>query len=293
MNNQNPFDLDNHKAYESWRSYKLENYPEKSEDLIVEINNPRNLSPAEKHAIIDRINKTNMAVYASKEGDNPDKSIPVSLAKQFKLNHLDKNMGADDDGITSLQVQQGQWRKHYIPYTNRPIHWHTDGYYNLNEQQILALNLHCVRPADEGGENAALDHEVAYILLRDKNPDYIDALMRADVMTIPKNIINNKMQRPDRIGPVFSIKNNGHLHMRYTARTHSVIWNKDTTTRKAIAELQNLLTQSNNYVFRLTLQSGWGIISNNVLHDRSGFSNSENQKRLLYRLRYYDSVCPH
>ena len=290
MNNQSPFDLNNHKAYESWKAYKLNNYPVESENLIVEISNPRNLTHAEKHAILDRINKTNMAVYISKEGDNPDKSIPVSLAKQFKLHNLDNNMGADDDGITSLQVQQDQWRENYIPYTDRPIHWHTDGYYNSDEQQILALNLHCVRPAPVGGENAVMDHEIAYIKLRDKNPDYINALMRPGVMTIPENIVDDHIIRPDRSGPVFSIKKNSRLHMRYTARIHNVIWSDDAITKEAVTELENLLTTPNKYVFRLTLQSGWGLISNNVLHDRSGFSDNANQSRLLYRLRYYDPI---
>jgi len=91
-------------------------------------------------------------------------------------------MGADDDGITALKVQKSQWRKRYIPYTNHAIHWHTDGYYNPIYQQIMALNLHCVRPAMEGGENALMDHEIAYLQLRDESPEYIEALMHPDAM---------------------------------------------------------------------------------------------------------------
>jgi len=290
MKQQNPFDLDNHKAYESWKTRKLDHYPENNEGLIVEIADPKNLSLAEKIAILDRINKTNMVIYISREGDNPDKSIPVMLSNQFNLNNPDINMGADNEGITSLQVNKNQWRENYIPYTNRPIHWHTDGYYNSNDQQILALNLHCVRPAPEGGENAIMDHEIAYIQLRDKNPDYIDALMHPEVLTIPENIVAGEQIRPERSGAVFSVTKNSRLHMRYTARPRNVIWKNDTITRQAVAELENILSSENKYVYRLTLQPGWGLISNNVLHDRSGFSDNEKQTRLLYRLRYYDSV---
>ncbi|MCP5430235.1 MAG: taurine catabolism dioxygenase TauD, partial [Chromatiaceae bacterium] len=37
---------------------------------------------------------------------------------------------------------------------------------------------------------------------------------------------------------------------------------------------------------------GWGLISNNVLHDRSGFEDDPDpaRKRLLYRARYYDRI---
>ena len=42
----NPFYLENEKAYQLWREIKLENYPEKIADIIVEINNPAALTNA-------------------------------------------------------------------------------------------------------------------------------------------------------------------------------------------------------------------------------------------------------
>jgi len=199
-------------------------------------------------------------------------------------------MGADDDGITSLQVSQIQGRERYIPYSNKAIHWHTDGYYNKLDQQIHALNLHCVRPAMEGGENALLDHEIAYIRLRDENPDYIRAFMSPNAMTIPANIKDGVIIRPARSGPVFSVWGNDRLHMRYTERAHNVIWNSNSVTQAAVQALEKLLHSNDPYIYRLTLQSGWGLISNNVLHDRSEFSDDENASRLLYRLRYFESL---
>jgi len=292
MTEQNPsaFDLNNQAAYEQWRDKKLENYPTKAEQLIVEINDPLHLTPAEHQAIAERCNKTNMAVYISKTGTNPDKRIASSLAGQFGLQHLDNNMGADDDGITSLQVSNIQGRERYIPYSNKAIHWHTDGYYNTLDKQIHALNLHCVRPAKKGGENAVMDHEIAYIRLRDKNPDFIRALMAPDAMTIPANIKDGIQIRPDRKGPVFSIWGNDNLHMRYTARAHNVIWREDSTTQTAVKELDRLLKSDDPAIYRVTLLSGWGFISNNVLHDRSGFEDDKDSPRLLYRLRYFEGL---
>jgi len=290
MNTDNPFDLDNHHAYENWRDKKMENYPDKAEQLIVEINNPKKLSNAEHYAIIERCNKSNMTVYISREGNNPDKRIASSLAEQFGLQTLDKNMGADDDGITSLQVSKTEGRERYIPYSNKSIHWHTDGYYNKLDRQIHALNLHCVRPAMKGGENALLDHEIAYIRLRDENPDYIHALMSPKAMTIPANEKDGIVIRPDRSGPVFSIWGKNILHMRYTARAHNVIWNNDSMTLAAVKALETLLHSDDPYIFRLTLQPGWGLISNNVLHDRSEFTDDKLSPRLLYRLRYFEGL---
>lgn len=285
----NPFSLDNEKSYQIWRENKLENYPEKVEELIVEINDPAALTSAEFKALHALAVKTNMAVYAGSTGNNPDKEIPVKLGKQFGLTDLDDNRGADD-GITSLKVVSGQWRGDYIPYTNKPIHWHTDGYYNPLNHQIHALFLHCVSPAAKGGENALLDHEIAYIHLRDTNPDYIQALMENDVMTIPANVVNGREIRPMCTGPVFSVLPDGNLHMRYTARTRSIEWKDDAITQAAVKTLEEFLDSESPYIYRATLQPGQGLISNNVLHDRSGFEDAGDSKRLLYRLRYYQRI---
>ncbi|MEN8205519.1 MAG: TauD/TfdA family dioxygenase [Pseudomonadota bacterium] len=287
----NPFNPDNDTAYQVWREYKLENYPERVEDLIVEIHDPRQLTSAEFEALHERCRKTNMAIYAGSTGSDPDKAIPKSLGKRFGLTELDCNMGADDDGVTSLKVVEGKWRSGYIPYTNRPIHWHTDGYYNLPERQIHGLQLHCVSAAASGGENALLDHEIAYIHLRDTNPDYIRALMATQVMTIPPNNENGEQLRPARSGPVFSVLEDGSLHMRYTARTRSIEWSPDPVTRAAVEALNDFMESSSHYIYRATLQPGQGLISNNVLHDRSGFDDDDEHTRQLYRLRYYQRIA--
>jgi hypothetical protein len=231
-----------------------------------------------------------MAIYAGKTGADPDKAIPALLGEQFGLTRLDCNMGADDDGITSLRVVEGEWRGSYIPYTNRPIHWHTDGYYNTPERQIRGLLLHCVSAAASGGENALLDPEIAYIHLRDLNADFIRALTAPGAMTIPANIENGREIRPARTGPVFSILPDGCLHMRYTARSRSIEWAADPLTRDAAVALQTFLQSDSPWIYRATLQPGQGLLSNNVLHDRSGFTDSESHTRQLYRLRYYQRV---
>ncbi len=286
----NPFSLDNNSAYQEWRTRKLENYPSKLAELIVEVNDPHRLTTAEHTEILNRCKIANMVIYASELTD-ADKSISHDLCKQFGITELDSNMGADDDGITSLTVVSTGDRQEYIPYTNRQIHWHTDGYYNTPDKQIRAILLHCVCNAPNGGKNALLDHEIAYILLRDENPEYILALTQPDVMCIPPNVVAGEELRPISCGPVFSTDSSGNLHMRYTKRTRSIVWKDNAITKAAVKLLENLLESDSKYIFRTTLQAGQGLLSNNVLHDRSGFNDSREQKRLLYRARYYQRIA--
>jgi len=287
----NPFDLDDDRAYAAWRERKLDGYPLAVDDLIVEVRDPRRLTAGEFEAVHARCRKTNLAIVAGPAGGDPDKDIPRALGARFGLTGLDCNMGADDDGVTTLKVVEDEWRGSYIPYTNRPIHWHTDGYYNRRERQIRGLLLYCVSAAARGGENALLDHEIAYIHLRDANPDHIRALMRPEVMTIPPNVEAGIELRPARSGPVFSVLADGTLHMRYTARTRSIEWSADPLTQAAVAALGDLLASDSPFIYRATLQGGQCLVCNNVLHDRSGFDDDAAHTRQLYRLRYYQRIA--
>jgi alpha-ketoglutarate-dependent taurine dioxygenase len=285
-----PFDLNDSSAYLQWREHKLETLAPGLEAIVVEIKDLGRPSDAEKAALTACLRDYNMAIYASYQSGPSDKTEIRQLCREFGLERLDHNMGADDEGITELEVKNDASHKRYIPYTNRPIGWHTDGYYNIPEESIRAMVLHCVAPASRGGENALLDHEQAYIHLRDIDPDYIHALMQPDVMTIPANIVDGKTLRPDRSCPVFSIDNTYNLHMRFTERKYNIIWKDDPIVSAATEALVTLLHSDSSCIFRGTLQAGQGLICNNVLHNRTGFEDDESHARLLYRLRYYDRI---
>lgn len=289
-----PFALENEDHYNRWRDQKLMDYPENLGDLLVEINDPRKLTDSEFDALQSRCRKANMALYASKTGTDPDPEIPLSLGRRFGLQSINKNWLADESGLTSLRVVDNGIRQQYIPYTNRAINWHTDGYYNLASKQIHALNLHVVQQAASGGENALMDHEIAYILLRDKNPDYIRALMADDTMTIPARIAEDgsgAVARKEEPGPVFSIMPSGDLHMRHTIRVNNVIWTEDPVAQEALAYLTDILEGDSQYIYRGRLESGMGLVSNNVLHDRAAFTDDETHQRHYYRARYFDRLA--
>jgi alpha-ketoglutarate-dependent taurine dioxygenase len=285
-----PFDLRNERAYRAWRAEKLVHYPASLSDLVVEVRDPRALTPGEREALADRCGRANMVIYVSPDTSS-DKDLPRLLARQFGVTRLDHNWLADDDGISSVTVTGESGRGDYIPYTNRPIRWHTDGYYNPPDRRIRAMILHCVRNAATGGENRLLDHEIAYLQVRDADPAFVAALMQPDAMTIPARTDDAGVVRAAETGPVFSVNpDDGALHMRYTARTRSIEWKDDMAVREAAACLERVLSGPSPFIHRVTLEPGMGLLCNNVLHDRSAFTDDPARPRLIYRARYYDRL---
>jgi alpha-ketoglutarate-dependent taurine dioxygenase len=298
-----PFHPDNAAGYQAWRAEKLAGYPERGEDLIVAVKDPHRLSDQEYAAIWQRVAKTNMAIYATDLGEAEDKDAVRALSRQFGLEHLDANWLADEDGISSLTPRDEETsepggrptgqdpgkRGDYIPYTHHRIRWHTDGYYNPPGRRIWAMTLHCVRQAAEGGENDLYDHELAYIALRDANPEYVRALMAEDAMTIPARVDEMGVARGDETGPALLVEG-GQLHLRYTARTKSIAWKPDDATQAALQALDDLLASRPFGAYTLKLQPGMGLLCNNVLHTRAGFSDTPDHRRLLYRARYHDHL---
>jgi alpha-ketoglutarate-dependent taurine dioxygenase len=290
-----PFDLADEPTYQRWRAWKLAHRATHPDALLVHLADPRALSDTERAALQHRLQHHNMVLYRSPVLD-ADKRIPQQLAAQLGMHRLDANWLADEDGVSSIAVSDTcdahDGKGGFIPYTNHAIRWHTDGYYHPAERRIRGMVLHCVRQAASGGVNALLDPELAYIALRDADPAHVQALMQPSVMTIPARADDDGVARPAQTGPVFSVDaDDGHLHMRYTARTRSIEWAADSATRAAVAALQALLADDRVGVLRTRLAPGMGLLSHNVLHDRSAFEDDASQPRLLYRARYLDRVA--
>lgn len=290
------FDISDQSAYGAWRRRKLDDYPERGEDLIVELADPNTPSPAELAEIRRICAKTNMVIYAGPPAPPLSKEGVRRLGGRVGLDRLDANPLSDDDGISPIAVAPEGTRNRYIPYTQRPISWHTDGYYNPPSRTIRGMVLHCVQDAAEGGANGLMDPDMLYIWLRDRDPDLIRALMEPDVMTIPANE-EEGFPRPAQTGPVFSMDHEtGALHMRYTARSRSIEWKDDAATRRASAAVTEALAGAAPYVFHHRLMPGQGILCNNVLHSRAGFedhkaTDAPQPGRLLWRARYLDRIA--
>lgn len=114
-----PFDLGDDRAYHRWRAGKLADYPRDLEALWVEVADPLRPTDAELAAIRRAVAKTNMALY--QVPPSTGKEGVAALGARLGLTHLDGNLCADEDRITSLQVREDGRRRGYIPYSDRPL----------------------------------------------------------------------------------------------------------------------------------------------------------------------------
>jgi hypothetical protein len=290
-----PFDLDDGVAYRAWRAAKLADTPTTIDDLLVPIGDIANPTEGETAALAAGCAKANMAFYRS--AVNAGREAVAALGRHLGLRHLDANPSAGRDGLTAIEASGGVPGRDYIPHTDKPLNWHTDGYYNPPDRQVRAMTLHCVRAAAVGGTNVILDPELVYIRLRDQDPDHIAALSRDDAMTIPANCHLGKEVRAAQSGPVFSVDPpTGALHTRYTARSRSIEWRDDARTRAAISALEAVLSEPEPWALRYRLSPGEGIVCNNAFHRREGFrdppaGDAGGTGRLLLRGRYYDRIA--
>lgn len=287
-----PFDLHREDAYRLWRDEKLAKHAQSPALEQVEIANPYALSVAERDQLITCCRRHNSCLYvfATPPQGDPRDAI-IAFGRAIGLHRVDRPSESDVHPVATITIDPQTRTQEYIPYTNQPINWHTDGYYNPPKAQIRGVVMHCVQPAIAGGANTFLDPELVYIKLRDHNREMMAALMTNDAMCIPANLRDGVEVRPMRSGAVFSIDHcTGQLHMRYTARTKSVIWSA--RAAPAADALKEILATSQSGATTVRLSAHQGIVCNNVLHRRQGFeaSSDPDKSRILLRGRYYDRV---
>lgn len=286
-----PFDLANDRAFRTWRDRRLAAYPAAAERLRVEVRSLGSPSRAELAAIGERLSRYNAAWVCGAPSEVTPQAV-VAFGQALGLRRTDANLFADARAVSAITPSSAADQGEYVPYTDKPLNWHTDGYYNAPGAQVRAWTLFCRHQAAEGGENAFMDHEVLYALLREESAQHVRALSHPQALSIPANVVEGRELRARSVGPVFSVRE-GSLHLRYSARGRNVEWRDDPATLAARDAMLRLLSQSPSYTFDLKLGPGEGLVSHNVPHRRSGFAPScEGQpERLLYRVRYLERVA--
>jgi hypothetical protein len=236
-----PFLLENEGAYQAWRARKLRYREELTATTVYSLNPESGLPDSMRDQIEKQVVAFNFVVFEST--DQLGKSEFLALNRQFGLQDLDVNLGADEDKVTSLQVvSESDERSQYIPYTSRGMNWHTDGYYNPDGRRINAFALYCVHQSERGGGNFLFDHEMMYLLIRDEAPNLLEALMCDDLMCIPANVQGNRVIRAEETGPVFSLQpETCALNMRYTSRPHNIVWKSDRLSAAALNRVREIL----------------------------------------------------
>ena len=265
--------------YKRWKEKKLESFTKNLDDLTVQINSPNAISKHEKFRVINLLTNHNIVFFHIDKIVNTDKLSIKNFADQIGLGNYELDSQSDNDGLTEIKdIQDKDKLSEYVPYTNKELNWHTDGYYTDQNNSVLAWMLFCKVAAENGGTNKYLDHEIAYILFNDKS-DKLKDLMKHDVCCIPTNILTN---RKEVYNPVFMFRDEK-LQMKFTMREKNIIWNKKSV--QAINILKSIIMESSDYHIIKKLEPGTGVVTNNVIHMRTAFTNSKNKNRLLYRLR--------
>ncbi len=284
------WEINESQVYNAWRAHKIEHAARQHDINFTNIEDLAHPTLSERDLILTQCSINGFAFYTSNQPKS-DESIALALRKftdEFGLKIGESHRSASNHSVVALKVTSNENQRGFIPYSRKAMNWHTDGYYNPANDTIRSFVLHCARPAGQGGQNQLIDPEIAYMRLRDLNPDYITALRASDAMTIPANTESDGSIRPASIGPVFKVEN-GALLMRYTARTRSIAWSAKAAA--AAAALQDLLENETEFLIQTTLQAGQGVLSNNALHNRTGFdAGSDPSQRLMYRIRFHNRI---
>ena len=271
--------------YKRWKDKKLESFTRNLDDLTVQIHSPSALSKPEKSRVISLLSSNNIVFIHIDKITCRDKPSIKSFARQIGLGNYELDSQSDKDGLTEIKDIEDEKRlSEYVPYTNKELNWHTDGYYTDQNNSVLAWMLFCQEAAEDGGMNKYLDHEIAYILFNNKSDKLKDLLLH-DACCIPTN---TKTNRKEVYNPVFMFKDEK-LHMKFTMRERNITWNKNIT--EAINILKSIIKESSDYHIINKLEPGNGVITNNIIHMRTAFTNSKNKNRLLYRLRSKQRVA--
>jgi len=292
-----PFNLSNQSEFESWAENKLSLYADDCLQTLLQpilISGDGSIAASELERLRSHIRDYNLAIYRVSDKTLFNKESIDRMSRWLGLKQLDAHLCVGEDlisTITDTSQMPGDQRRTYIPYSNKALSWHTDGYYNPYHQRVQAFILYCQHAASSGGENSFIDPEIIYLHLRRENPDFITALCKADVMRIPENVQNQTCIRAETASSVFQISDDyRHIDMRFSQRKRHIIWRDDRVTQQALESLNGLLNEDSAWRINYRLQSCEGVISNNVLHRRSAYKDDVGQSRVYIRARYYNRI---
>ncbi len=282
--------LGNPDDYQYWRDEKLANAANSIESCMVEIANPFALTSVEKEKIQQLCRTNNFALFEIKAQDDYDQAI-VQINKQMGLHDYDQHLYAQNNGLAHITQSDKMQQAEFIPYTNKAIGWHTDGYYNAADNQVRAFSLFCVAPGAEGGVNQWIDPQMVYLLLREDNKNVVEALSHPQAMSIPEHKVDGVIRRAKSTGAIFFVDElSNALYMRYTQRKKNIEFLTATEVQQAVGLLDNLLNTTTPHHFEHTMSANQGLLCNNVLHNRSAFVDNPEHPRLLLRGRYANRI---
>jgi hypothetical protein len=212
------------------------------------------------------------------------KSI-ARLHRSLGLTDADTGVLAGEDNLSLLKNSTDAAKRRFVPYSDRAMNWHTDGYYNAPNSSVRTFCLHCIEPAKSGGALTLLDDQLLLIALYDQNPEAVALLAHKEAMLVPESRDELGHARPDRLSAVFEV-NHGRLLTRFTTRKHNIQW-RTPTTKSAIEDATKLLNEQTQWQQVVRLEAGQGVVTRNILHCRSAFEDGVDMTgRQILRGRY-------
>ena len=278
----------------AWKKQKLDGYGSEYTNLPVNIADPFRIREDEYTHLVEQVRRRNFVLYRLDPEYSESPQAVMALCRQLGLVSTIGNPESGQDHVSYIhdRTRDLENPSRYIPYTSKPLNWHTDGYYYPENHKVRSFVMHCAHPAGSGGENGLIDHEMLYIQMQELAPELAQCLCLPDTLTIPRNAEQGKVLREAFQGPVYSMDENGCLYMRFTQRRHHIIWKQYSKVTQAIAFLNSMLSTPLPWKVTVRLARGEGILCNNILHCRHAYSDShpETSGRLLYRIRFNERM---
>jgi len=230
------------------------------------------------------------ALYEFMHHDNDElrasRQAAVQLYKNLGLTQPDTGIISAEDNLSLLENSNDEKQRRFVPYSNRTMNWHTDGYYNAPTEAINCFCLHCLRPAQQGGELSLMDDHLLLIALYEKEPAAVALLAHPEAMMLPSSQDEYGHSRPDRWVAVFAASPVNGLQTRFTTRQRNITWRDEETKQAALTAIQVIEDQSSWHA-TVRLGSGQGVVTRNILHRRSAFEdNAPDTNRQMLRGRY-------
>jgi hypothetical protein len=221
----------------------------------------------------------------NKSAENP-RQREVRLHAKLGLSQPDSGIISGDDNLSLLEDKTGTSFSRFVPYSNRQMNWHTDGYYNAQTEPVRCFTLYCIEQAASGGELTMMNNALLLIALYDENPNWVAALAHPEAVLFPANKDEEGHHRPDRKTAVFSMYDDGQLNTRFTTRTRNIQW-RTPETELAAKTASKLIDNNPQWHTRVRLEKNQGLITANLLHKREAFIDEQTVgRRQILRGRY-------
>ena len=146
--------------------------------------------------------------------------------------------------------------------------------------------------AATGGENALLDHEIAYLLLRDADPRYVAALMQPDAMTIPARTDDDRRRarRRDRPGVLRGSGRRRAAHALHRAHAQHRMEGRRGGRAAAAAPRAAARRPVAVRLPRDAAARAWGCCATTCCTTGRDSPTHPARPRLVYRARYHDRI---